>query len=487
MRLGIAEFSLESVTFLPETTGVDVFEEGALRGQDVIAGNRGANTAPGGFIGVCEAEGVSMQGIVAVGAGAAAAASEEALARYTEEIVAGLDGLDGLLLHLHGALATPANRKADAHVLAAIRAAAGPDFPVACAMDLHGNLGPEVVEAANVVTGYHSSPHVDMAETGRRAARILLAAMQGRVCPVMALAKPGIMLPSIFTATALRPLADIKRQAAAWQAREKALLDVSVFCGFAYADTPDTGMSVVAVADGDEALARRAADDLAEQCSLNRFRLLKRELVHSIGEGLEKAAAVEGGPVCLLEHADRMNDSSWTLRELLARDMGPAYAPFFFDPEAAAACVAAGAGARLRLAFGGKSSEKAGGPIETEVEVLEAGEKRFRITGPLKTGTEISLGPSALIRAGRVLVSLVSANYSAIDLDCFSQFGLSPQDFRYILLRSKTHFREVYEPLCSAIVILDTPDWGPADLTLLPYEHVPPETFPLGGASAEGT
>lgn len=479
MRLGIAEFSLESVTFLPETTGTDVFEEGALRGPDVIAGNRGANTALGGFIDVCEAEGAAVQGIVAVGAGAAASASEEALARYTEEIVAGLDGLDGLLIHLHGALATPANRKADAHVLAAIRAAAGPDFPVACAMDLHGNLGPEVIEAANVVTGYHSSPHVDMAETGRRAARILLAAMQGRIRPVMAFAKPGIVLPSIFTATALRPLADIKRQAAAWQAREDALLDVSVFCGFAYADTPDTGMSVVAVADGDEALARRAADDLAEQCSLNRFRLLKRELVHSVGEGLEKAAAVEGGPVCLLEHADRMNDSTWTLRELLARDMGPAYAPFFCDPEAAAACAAAGTGARLKLAFGGKSSEKAGGPIEIEVEVLEAGDKRFRITGPLKTGTEISLGPSALIRAGRVRVSLVSANYSAIDLDCFSQFGLSPQDFRYILLRSKTHFREVYEPLCSAIVIVDTPDWGPADLTLLPYEYLPPETFPL--------
>ena len=484
MRLGIAEFSLESVTFLPETTGIDVFEQGALRGPEVVAGNRGANTALGGFIDICEAEGASMHGILAVGAGAAAAASEEALARYTDEIVAGLAGLDGLLIHLHGALATPTDRKADAHVLAAIRAARGPDFPVACAMDLHGNLGPEVIEAADVVTGYHSSPHVDMAETGRRAARILLAAMQGRVRPVMAFAKPGVMLPSIFTATALRPLADIKRQAADWQAREEGLLDVSVFCGFAYADTPDTGMSIVAVADGDEDLALRAAADLSEQCSLNRFRLLKRELVHSVADGLEKAAAVEGAPVCLLEHADRMNDSTWTLREMLARDMGPAYAPFFCDPEAAAACVAAGPGARLKLAFGGRSSEKAGGPIEAEVEVLEAGEKRFRITGPLKTGTEISLGPSALIRTGQIAISLVTANYSAIDLDCFTQFGLSPGDFRYILLRSKTHFREVYEPLCSAIVILDTPDWGPADLTLLPYEHVPPETFPLGERSA---
>ena len=481
MRLGIAEFSLESVTFLPETTGIDVFEQGALRGPDVIAGNRGANTALGGFIDVCEAEGAAMQGIVAVGAGAAAAASEEALARYTEEVVAGLGGLDGLLIHLHGALATPANRKADAHVLAAIRAAAGPDFPVACAMDLHGNLGAEVVAAADVVTGYHSSPHVDMAETGRRAARILLAAMQGRIRPVMALAKPGIMLPSIFTATALRPLADIKRQAAAWQAREAALArPVGVLrlrlCGYARHRHE----------------RRRRGGRRRGACPARGGRPLgamqpqpfpaaqARASSTASGTGWTGAAAVEGGPVCLLEHADRMNDSTWTLREMLARGMGPAYAPFVCDPEAAAACIAAGAGARLRLAFGGRSSDKAGGPLEADVEVLEAGDKRFRITGPLKTGTEISLGPSALIRTGEVTVSLVSANYSAIDLDCFTQFGLSPEDFRYILLRSKTHFREVYEPLCSAIVILDTPDWGPADLSLLPYEHVPPATFPLG-------
>ena len=122
-----------------------------------------------------------------------------------------------------------------------------------------------------------------------------------------------------------------------------------------------------------------------------------------------------------------MNDSTWTLREMLVRDMGPAYAPFFRDPAAAAACCAAGSGARLRLALGGRSSEKAGGPVEAEVEVLQAGEKRFRVTGPLKTGTEVSLGPSALVRAGQVTVSLVSANYSAIDLDCFIQFGLSPE------------------------------------------------------------
>ena len=75
--------------------------------------------------------------------------------------------------------------------------------------------------------------------------------------------------------------------------------------------------------------------------------------------------------------------------------------------------------------------------------------------------------------------SEISAQWSAIDLDCFEQYGLDPRDFDIILLRSKTHFRELYEPLCAEIVIIDTPDWGPAELANLPYEYLPAGVYPV--------
>jgi microcystin degradation protein MlrC len=185
----------------------------------------------------------------------------------------------------------------------------------------------------------------------------------------------------------------------------------------------------------------------------------------------------------LLEHADRLNDSTYTLRELLRRGTAGVYAPFMWDSESAAACVAAGAGAQLDLALCGKSSPRAGGPIRTRAEVVWAGRKRFAITGPLYTGVTIDTGPSALVRIGGVLVSLISVQWSAIDLDCFGQFDLDPADFRYVLLRSKTHFRHVYEPLCEAVVIIDTPDWGPADLATLPYRYASRDAYPLRDAA----
>jgi microcystin degradation protein MlrC len=84
----------------------------------------------------------------------------------------------------------------------------------------------------------------------------------------------------------------------------------------------------------------------------------------------------------------------------------------------------------------------------------------------------IDLGQSAVIDADGVVVIITSHKNTAVDLDPFAQFGLKFEDFDIVVLRSKTHFRAAYEPLAAEIIIVDTPDWGPADLSTLPYRHV---------------
>ena len=111
--------------------------------------------------------------------------------------------------------------------------------------------------------------------------------------------------------------------------------------------------------------------------------------------------------------------------------------------------------------------------------MLWAGEKVFIGTGPMRRGRRIDLGASALLRFGTVTVSVISNSTSAIDLDALEQFGIDFDSQNILLLRSKTHFRAVFEPLAASIVIVDTPDWGTADLEQLPYRHAPPDIFPL--------
>lgn len=483
MKIAIAGFWLESVTFLPDMTDIAEFEVGAKRGADVISGFAGTATPQGGLIDTLEAAGAELIGIVDAGVGAAASASDAAYDKYVGEIVAGLEAcgseIDAVAIHLHGALATPTNRKADAGVLQTIRAVIGPDIPIACPMDYHANLAPESLEAADIITGFRYSPHTDMWETGARAARLLLGKLRGEINPVMAMAKPGIALPSIFSATRLEPLAEL---VAAAEAGGEGLLDCSLFGGFSYADTPDTGMTALAVTDGDVDHANRWAEGMAKRCWQLRDQLFQRALLHDVEHGITRAleaASNTDKPVCILEHADRLNDSTYVLQSLVQQGIKRAYAPFMFDPDVAAAAVQAGEGATISMPLFGKSSPKSGGPLHLDAKVLQARPLKFPITGPLKTGMVIDVGNAALLDISGVLVSVISVQWSAIDFDCFTQLDLDPSDFDIILLRSKTHFRELYEPLCAEIVIIETPDWGPADLSTLPYSYLPAGVYPV--------
>jgi microcystin degradation protein MlrC len=490
MKVAIAGFLLESASLMPVLSTVEDFERTATRGDEIFRRYRGTNTVVGGFIEVCEREGLEMTGIVYTEGGAAGSASDAAFDRYTSEICAGLAGLagkiDGLLLHLHGAMVTESRVDPDLDILKAVRDVVGADLPVIVALDYHGNLDEGILAQATALFGYHKSPHVDMGHTGERAAHCMARVLKDQIQPVARLAKPGVMVPSIFSATDLTPLRDILAEARRMESEAGGYLDISVFGGFSYADVPNCGFSVVAVSDRDPALAEQAVATLTRRLRAQRHALYQPIPVYGLEEGVAlalKKARTAGKPIVLLEHADRMNDSTYGLRELMRQGARNAAVPYLHDPVAAKAAVEAGEGARVKLEAGGRSSPEAGGPVTVEGVVRFAGEKEYKVTGPMGNGSLVQLGPTAVLELDGIVLWLVSHPRTAIDEDPFTQFGMRAQDFDVILLRSKTHFRAVYEPLAEEILIIDTPDWGPANLTAIPYRHVPRErTYPFTDA-----
>lgn len=485
MRLAVAGFNLESVTFLPEPTSLAEFERLAKRGPDLTSSFAGTNTVPGGFLDACAELGVEAVPLVYSEAGAAAAASEEAfdtfLAEIAESVLAVMDDIDGLLLGLHGALVTVGGRT-DLDFLKGLRARVGDALPIGVAFDLHGNLDPELVDLAEVMSAYHESPHVDMGETARRVATILIGTLRGELNPQTVLTKVPITLPSIFTATPVAPLSDVMAEARRREAETPGLLDCSVVMGFAYADVPQIGISILATSDGDAAIADTAAREMAALIWERREILYPRDSVFTVEAGLARAKSVAVSadkPVVILEHADRMNDSTYTLRALLETPEVKAAVPYIWDPRAASEALAAGTGATITSSLGSHSSEKAGGPVTVTGTVEWAGEKSFPMGGKMGRGRPVELGTTAVIRVGEIVIWLISANLSAINLDPFEQFGMDHRDFDIVVLRSKTHFRAVWEDEAAEIIIVDTPDWGPALLDTLPYRRARPGVFPI--------
>ncbi|WP_031250107.1 M81 family metallopeptidase [Mesorhizobium sp. LNHC221B00] len=478
-RIAIAGFLDESMTFIDKETPLERFRFVETSGPDLIEKYRGTNTGIGGIIDVCERERAEIIPLFFSSGGAAGPTSDEAYEYYAEKLVEGLGSagkLDGVLLDLHGAMATPNRLDADRETLERVRAVVGPDVPVMVALDYHANLDEESIRAADAVFGYHFSPHTDMGSTGKRAAECLFRTLRREIAPVCVLVKPGVMVPSIFSATGIEPLKSIVMESIAASERSDRYLDVSIFAGFSYADVPNCGFSVVVAADRDRSAALDIANSFSSQIWTQREALTHRDLVHSVESGLVAAKKLvsEGRrPIVLLEHADRMHDSTYLLREVLRRKLPRTAVPYLWDPEAAAEAVSAGVGATVSLKVGGKSSERAGGPVVLEGNVIHAGRVTYRATGPYKTGSTVELGVTAVIDTGSVIVSLTSLPTTAVDDDCLTQFGRTLDDFDYVVLRSKTHFRAFFEPAAAAILIVDTPDWGPADLHILPYKRVP--------------
>ncbi len=473
-RIALAGFHLESASFLPQISSLDDFEAATTRGDAIIETFHSTNTVPGGFIKVCEQSGVETVPLVYAYLGALGPASDDAVTHYASEIAdcTAKSNIDGVLLHLHGACWANGFEDVERYFIEQLRAQIGPDIPVVVAFDYHGNLDQASIAQIDAAYAYRFSPHTDMGHTGERAAKGLLRILQTGKRPGMAIEKPGLIVPSIFSATTLQPLAAIIEAAQAKEAEFDGAIDISIMAGFSYADSHNTGFSVIAVSE----LGQPHADILAKQFSAmikeQRQALYEPETVLQVDEAIPKALSLTptpGHPVVLLEHADRINDSTYVLNALIDHQATRAYVPFLWDNQAAQIAHEAGTGATIEVELGGWSSERAGPRRKHVATVLDTGPREYEVSGQMLMGQKVNLGLSALLQIGGVTVSVVSGYAFTVDEDVYKVFGLKIEDFDVVVLRSKTHFRQFFEKVASRIIIVDTPDYGPADLMTIPY------------------
>ena len=477
MKIGIAGFHLESVSYLSHMSTQADFEKNTSRADKIIEDYENTNTVPGGFIRACDQFRYQIVPLIYSFLGALGPADSKAVEVFADEVVelAEKSSLDGLLLHLHGATWAPDYSDPEKYILNRLRSCVGKDIPIIVAFDYHGNIDQDTIASADAAFAYHRSPHTDMADTGKRAATCLRMILENGFEPVMVVKKPGLIVPSIFSATSLKPLSDILDHARALEKQHMGYLDISIMAGFSYSDSHNIGFSVLVVSDRDEDHATEIASKLCMDIYDFRADLYRPDTVYEVGPAIDLATSLSGRngkPIVLLEHADRMNDSTYLLSELIKRNVDRAIIPFLWDSEAALRAHQAGAGATIRLELGAWSSKKAG-PREAHMcEVLQTGRKSYRISGEMLRGQKVDLGITALLKINGVTVSIVSNFVFAVDGDVFDVFGQSISDFDIIVLRSKTHFRQYFEEKAAQIIIVDTPDHGPADLTQIDYRHI---------------
>jgi microcystin degradation protein MlrC len=402
---------------------------------------------------------------------------EAVVAQFRRAILAAArGGFDAVYLSLHGALVTESEPAPELALLRELRAAIG-RTPLAVTFDLHANLAPEVAALADIALAYKTYPHIDMRETADKALGLLAATVEGRIRPRLALAKVPAILPSFNMRTEAGPMAEAEALARQLE-RERGLLDVSPLGGFAYGDTPHAGASVLALADGEADLAQSAAEEVARFLWENRARFHAK--APAPADGIRTALAAAPGLVAALDPSDNpmsggIGDTPGLLRALLAEPpQVPTVFAFFCDPPLVAGARAAGKGAALEAALGGRLTNLYGPPVPVRARVLHLTEGRFVNRGPMEAGLPVELGRTAVLGIGDWLQIIVTEGcQSPNDVAYFELHGIDLTRLRLLCVKAKNHFRAAFGPLCGAILEVDAP--GPAgyDLGKFPFRHAP--------------
>jgi len=479
-RIAIAGFQHETNSFSGQRAGLAEFEmadswPGLLEGKDVIEKTRGMNLPIAGAAAAAIGDGYTeLAPILWCAAEPSGNVTSEAFDVIASRMLEGLRAsgpLDGLYLDLHGAMITDDDLDGEAALLELIRGAFGADFPIAISLDLHANLTRRLVSLATSISVFRTYPHLDMAQTGARAFRKLLAHMDGaRHAKVL---RPWpYLVPLHAQWTGAEPLRGIYRLTAETPGAELAM-------GFTAGDTPETGPALL-VQRATQDDANRVADTLFERCLAAEKEF--SELPLPPGEAVREAlSAPEGRPVVLADVEDNAggggaSDTTGLLRALVEEGAKEAILGVLHDPKAAAEAHAKGAGAKIEIALGGRSGAEGDVPFVSPVEVLALSDGSVTYEGEMYGGGVAQMGPTALLRIvhdrADVQIVVSSVRNQCLDRAYFRHIGLTPEAVRLIVVKSTVHFRAEFDPIAQQTVLVAVPGALKSDLSKVPYQHL---------------
>lgn len=165
----------ETNSFSPVPTDLDAFRRFLfVEGVEMVAALAGTNTEIGGMLAAADAAGIAPIPACWAGAVPSGMVLRQALDHVVDTLLAAaIPPPDGVLLALHGAMVAEGVDEADAYAVQRVRDAVGPDIPIVCTIDYHANVSAALVAAADVLIGYDTLPHIDMASRGREAAEVM--------------------------------------------------------------------------------------------------------------------------------------------------------------------------------------------------------------------------------------------------------------------------------------------------------------------------
>ncbi len=177
-------------------------------------------------------------------------------------------------------------------------------------------------------------------------------------------------------------------------------------------------------------------------------------LAESVAAAKAHGLGNPGAPVLLIDHCDNCGsggaqDVMTVVAEILKQELDDVAIAPIRDPDAVATMIGAGVGQAVKLPLGGKTDMPSiglrGAPLDVEGRVLAITDGEFVITGPMYTGIRTYMGRTAVLETGsaraRTQIVVTERPHEPFDIGVFTHAGIDPRTKRYLMLKSRIHYR----------------------------------------------
>src|SRR5256886_2267928 len=468
-RVLTGRFMHETNTFSIQKTDMALWRRRDFhRDNEIPVAFRGTRSALGATFEAADKYGWTLIHPISANANPSGTVTDDAFEQIGGLILAAADHqgpIDGVLLHLHGAMVVDSYEDGEGELLARLRKKLGPEVPVVVTLDLHANVTQQMADNASALIAFRTYPHIDQYERAWQGAELLERAMQGEVKPKTVIARRPMLYGLDRGRHRAGPFAELLARGERLQAAGEILV-ASPCAGFSRANIRDVGPSVTVTVDaarpGAVARGQAVAEECMDYCWQTRdyesFKLL------SVAEAVAKAKAGKPSdrPLVVADYTDNpggggYGDATAFLKGLVEGGVEPAAVHAICDPEAVIAGINAGLGTETTLSLGGKADPAmGGGPLNLTGEVTHLTTGRFIAHGPMGGGVERDYGPSMVFRVGGIDIIVITNNGQAVDLGQFTSLGLDPTRYRTVAVKSMQHFRAAFEPIAREVILVDT-------------------------------
>lgn len=402
-------------------------------------------------------------------------ASEATYTMLRDEILARLaeaGHVDIVILHLHGAMMASGTDDCEGDILARMRAQAGPKVTIGAVLDLHGNMSAQMIESGAILIGCKEYPHTDFVARTRE----LYAIAEDVVFDRARLTTTLQTIPALsLQGTTDEPMRSVVNALVAAERRD-GIRSVTLMHGFPWADSEQSGASIVIVAqDAERHVVDEVADTIASQfLSAIQDSPSRRD---DVTAALDRAMALRSrlGPIIVADSSDNPGggaaaDSTFLLRALIDRQCDDAAIGMIWDPQAAQIAADAGPGSTLAIRVGGKIGPLSGAPLDLVVEVRSV---RSDVSQRFFSHTPNSpLGLTAALRIDGIDIIVNSIRQQVLSPECFTEMGVDLKSKSIVVVKSSQHFRANFDPIAANTIYCDAPGTLSVDLGQMPYGNL---------------